>query len=588
MKKVVLSLIALLVASASFGQAFFEQVPFRGAVGFDDWTSPWANWDPQNTVYPNDPSGPAANLVNVSGDITANTTWSTGNVYVATGVMHVRPGVTLTIQPGVVVRGSTSSVASERFTLIISKGARIIAEGTATQPIVFTSGFAPGARNPGDWAGILIVGNAPTNLRNQPNLPDGRGQYEALPSDTAASYGGNNPTENSGVLKFVRIEYAGYNYLPNQELNGLTLAGVGNGTVIDGVQVSYANDDAFEWFGGTVNCKRLIALGAIDDDFDADEGFNGKVQFAIGIKHPSYSDLPGASNGFEHDSNTGRTATAGSGKVANVNNPAPPTTPIFSNVTLLGPIRDGETVANLPSNHKFSTGVLIRSNAGTSLFNSIVGGFPTAVNLANGAASISPSTHTKAFTDTLTFQGNSATSTGNVFTQGNVPATWAGQAFTFTTAAFWNAAGSNNTTETSIAGFGLVRPAYTGPANGQVSQISFANVNYALSASSAYATGASFSHPKLANNILVGISRGNLANTDVFTMGNRVVINTTTPESLVLEAQVVDATGRVIKTVKNTNSELDFRFDVQAAPGIYFVKALGRNGFISTRVYLGQ
>ena len=502
MKKLVLAVAALLMTAVSYGQQFFDQVGYRGAIGTVNWTSPWANWTPNSTVYAGDAGGPVRTPVNVSGDITTNTTWSSTNVYTATGTIHVLSGVTLTIEPGTIIRGNNSGQAADKFTLIVNKGGKINAVGTAAQPIVFTSGAAPGARAAGDWSGILLIGNGITNLRNQAGLPDGQGQYEALPNDPAAAYGGNNNADNSGTLKYVRIEYAGFNYLPNQEINGLTFAAVGSGTTVDFVQVSYANDDSFEWFGGAVNVKHLIAFAGVDDDFDCDEGYVGKGQFLLGVRHPSFSDQAGTSNGFEHDNNTGRTAAAGTGKVPNVNNPAPVTRPVFSNVTLVGPIRAGQTRNDLPGNHKYGTGVLLRSNNSTSLFNSIVYGYPTAVQFQNGAASISPSTHTKASVDSVTFNNVAASinSTPDVlFGQSNVPTTYNGSPFSFTTATWWATQGFDNTTVTGSGNFNLVNPSYTGTTSGAASQISFAGVDYSPTVGSAYQSGAEFTDPKLAN-----------------------------------------------------------------------------------------
>ncbi len=505
MKKLVLAVAALLLTAASYGQQFFEQVSYRGAIGPVNWTSPWANWTPNNTVYAGDAGGPSRTPVNVSGDITTNTTWSSTNVYTATGTIHVTSGATLTIEPGTIIRANNSGQANDKFTLIINKGGKINAVGTAARPIVFTSGAAPGSRVPGDWSGILIVGNAVTNLRNQAGLPDGQGQYEALPNDPAAAYGGTNNADNSGTLKYVRIEYAGYAYLQDRELNGLTLAAVGTGTSIDYVQVSYANDDSFEWFGGAVNGKHLIAFAGIDDDFDCDEGYVGKGQFFLGVRHPSYSDQAGTSNGFEHDNNTGRTATAGTGKVPNVNNPAPVTRPVFSNVTLVGPIRAGETRSNLAGNHKYGTGVLLRSNNSTSLFNSIVYGYPTAVQFQNGAASIVPSTHTKASVDSVTFNNVAASINSSpdvLFGQSNVPTTYNGSPFSFTTSTWWATQGFDNTSVTGSGNFNLANPSYTGTANGAASQINFAGVDFSPAVGSAYLSGAEFTDPKLANFLL--------------------------------------------------------------------------------------
>lgn len=138
-------------------------------------------------------------------------------------------------------------------------------------------------------------------------------------------YGGTNATESSGTLQYIRIEYPGIAFLPNNEINGLTLGGVGSGTTLDDIQVSYSGDDSYEFFGGTVNAKYLVAFSGTDDDFDTDFGYSGKCQFLLAVRDSSYYDAAGASNGFESDNDgTGTTST-------------PITSPVFSNVTLIGP-----------------------------------------------------------------------------------------------------------------------------------------------------------------------------------------------------------------------------------------------------------
>ena len=147
----------------------------------------------------------------------------------------------------------------------------------------------------GDWAGVVLLGNAPTNASF--NGVQGVGAIEGgvNNSDGLGLYGlglhGPNPADNSGILRYVRIEYAGYAFLPDKEINGLTFGGVGNKTIVDYVQVSYANDDSFEWFGGTVNCKHLISFRTLDDDFDTDNGFSGKVQFGISLRDSAVADI---------------------------------------------------------------------------------------------------------------------------------------------------------------------------------------------------------------------------------------------------------------------------------------------------------
>jgi hypothetical protein len=167
------------------------------------------------------------------------------------------------------------------------------------------------------------------------------------------------PFDNSGILRYVRVEYAGYAFLPDNEINGLTFGGVGSGTVIDNVQVSYANDDSFEWFGGTVNCKHLISFRTLDDDFDTDNGFSGKVQFGISLRDSSVADIS-KSEAFESDND------------ANGSSLTPQTAAVFSNMTVLGP---KATLANT-GNSNYTWGAQIRRNSTLSLFNSIIMGYP--------------------------------------------------------------------------------------------------------------------------------------------------------------------------------------------------------------------
>lgn len=164
--------------------------------------------------------------------------------YILKGWVYIADGAELTIEPGTIIKGDKQTKAA----LIAERGGKLIAQGTATSPIVFTSEEAKGNRRPGDWGGIILCGKAETN--------EGEKQIEGGPR---TKFGGNDDADNSGVLKYVRIEFAGYPFQTDQEINGLTLGAVGSGTTIDHVQVSYSNDDSFEWFGGTVNCDHLIA-----------------------------------------------------------------------------------------------------------------------------------------------------------------------------------------------------------------------------------------------------------------------------------------------------------------------------------------
>ena len=346
---------ALCIGASAFAQdAFWTPTAYRGAFPVTDntpatdWTSGWANFDPENTVYP-------ATVTTVSADITANTTWS--GVVKLMNKVYVKNNATLTIAPGTIIRGDKLTQGS----LIITRGAKIMADGTAANPIIFTSNEAVGARNEGDWGGLVILGLAKNNQ------PGGVANIEGIVPTTDSQYGGNFDNDNSGIMRYVRVEFAGIALEPNKEINGITFGSVGNLTTIDYVQVSFSGDDSFEWFGGTVNCKHLVAYRGLDDDFDCDFGFRGKVQFALSIRDKDLYDAPGDSNAFECDNDAaGSTAT-------------PKTRPIFSNVTLVGPKGNGTTA--LPTGEKFEKAFRLRRNSAVSVLNSLVTGWEKGLSI---------------------------------------------------------------------------------------------------------------------------------------------------------------------------------------------------------------
>ncbi len=278
----------------------------------------------------------------ISGSINENVELPKGK-YTLRGYVYVNDRARLTIAAGSIIVSDTVNKGA----IIVEQNSRLIAEGTASEPIVFTSGKAPGQRRPGDWGGIILLGNAPTNRSTTPIIEGG----------VNAVYGGSLANDNSGIIKYVRIEFAGIAADPNSEINGLTLGGVGNGTVIENVQVSYGNDDAYEFFGGTVNCKNLIAFATADDDFDFDFGYNGRIQFAVSLRDPSFVDPGDAGNGIECDND-------GAGTVA-----SPRTRPQLSNFTFVGPNNAQGTLAN----HNFTT--RFRRSTQFSLTNSILIGY---------------------------------------------------------------------------------------------------------------------------------------------------------------------------------------------------------------------
>jgi len=302
------------------------------------------------------PTTPGGQTIEVTGDITASTTWSASNGYLIKGFVYVKSGATLTIEAGTVIKGDKST----KGTLIIERGAKIMAEGTSQNPIVFTSNQTVGNRSYGDWGGIIICGNAPVNL------PGGEGTIEG---GVGSLYGGTAPNDNSGKLKYVRIEFPGIAFQPNSEINGLTLGAVGAGTEISYIQVSYCGDDSYEMFGGQVNLKNVIAFRGWDDDFDTDLGFTGKVQYAVALRDPQIADASG-SNGFESDNDgSGTTAT-------------PITQPIFSNVSVFGPLETSSTSIN----SQFKRAAHLRRNTKTSTYNSVFAGYPTGLLLDGAAA----------------------------------------------------------------------------------------------------------------------------------------------------------------------------------------------------------
>jgi PKD repeat protein len=414
--------------------SFFSPTTYIGAFGTSDWTAKWANYDPQNTNYNvptvtaaftvsvqnktvtvvNNSTGAtnyswnfgdntaldtnkntshtyasnggykivltSSNLLYsakdsisvsintgpqyqvVSGHITGNTTWTNDRIYRMDGFVYVDSNATLTIQPGTIVRG----IKLTKGSLIVTRGGKLIADGTVDKPIIFTSDEPAGTRTYGDWGGIIILGNAPINPVG------GQATIEGGVNNAAGDgqYGGPNATDNSGIIRYVRIEYSGIPFSANNEINGLTLGGVGSGTVIDYVMVSYNGDDSFEWFGGTVDCKHLIAYKGVDDDFDTDFGYAGNVQFGLAVRDANVFDQAGDSNSFESDNDA-----VGSGA-------SPKTKSLFSNITSIGPKVTSSTSVNSKNNNALR----LRRNTSCSVYNSVFMGWPNGVFIEGDSA----------------------------------------------------------------------------------------------------------------------------------------------------------------------------------------------------------
>ncbi len=300
----------------------------------------------KNDTQTSDPSGIAQFTIGLkqatlSGSITGTRTLSKDTLYIMQGVVLVEAGGTLIIPAGTQIQGDADI---QPTALLVRIGGTIRANGTAAEPVVFTSSKPIGSRARGDWGGVVLNGESNCNF------PAG----QCIGEGASGPYGGNKPNDNSGKLSYVRIEYAGFEVSFGNELNGLTLNGVGAGTQLEFIQAHYGLDDGIEFFGGTVDLKYAIVTGASDDSFDYSTGWQGRGQFWIAQQDPSDAD-----NGFEVDGNEDDPDAM------------PFTTPTIYNVTLVG----GGS-ASTPG--ESTRGMLLRRGTGGDIYNAIVMGFATA------------------------------------------------------------------------------------------------------------------------------------------------------------------------------------------------------------------
>jgi hypothetical protein len=329
----------------------------KGIIGDTNWMSNWTNFKPANTEY-----NEATDIL--VGTISKDTKLLKRNTYQLVGVVYVTNNAVLTIEPGTVIRGDDKTTG----TLVITNGAKIMAEGLETDPIIFTSNKDISERRPGDWGGIVLLGKAPINTI---------GGIHILPFDFEPMlnhYGGQDLEDNSGVLKYVRIEYSGRKLSALKELNGLSLAGVGRKTVLSNIQISYSNDDSFECYGGELNMNNLISYRTTDDDFDFTQGVQCNLNNSIAIRHPFSSDVSG-SRCFEVDSYD---------KIGNTDMTKKLTSIKASNITLV----------NLEENNQglVRESIYVKENTFFELNSSVVSGFsPFAlleVNIGNGEVNL--------------------------------------------------------------------------------------------------------------------------------------------------------------------------------------------------------
>jgi hypothetical protein len=505
--KQIITLLFAIITTISWSQ-FWQHTDYKGAFPVTDntpqtdWTSGWSNFDPENTNY-------QQTQTTLSSDITQNTT--IGGVVLLQNKVYVRNGATLTILPGTILRGDTQT----QGTLIITKGSKIIAEGTENNPIVFTSNESVGNRAEGDWGGLVILGKASNNQ------PGGAANIEGLVVSSNTEFGGNDDNDNSGVIKYVRIEFAGIALEPNKEINGITFGSVGRQTLVDYVQVSFSGDDSFEWFGGTVNCKHLISYKCVDDDFDTDFGYRGNLQFGLSIRTEYLSDAPGDSNCFESDND------------AQGSSNTPQTAPVFSNFTIVGPKVNG---VSLPVGEKFEKAFRLRRNTSTSVFNSIILGWEKGISIEGTPVELNVTSGNLQFSENelVEIESNLATATPQFYST------------------FFTQLG-NDTTKT------LSQISFVDPFN--------ATPDFRLTTNSLVSTGADFTSSKFEGGFLL-VEMNESREFTVYPNPTSGELNISS--DFISDVEVIDYSGKVL--VKSESNRLDLS---GLSSGFYLVRYSG-------------
>lgn len=318
-------------------------------------------------------SAPGARVATISSDITADRTLYADTLYTLSGFIHVASGATLTIEAGTVIHGDFDVLGSSLFVL---RGAQINAVGTESAPIVFTSSRPVGQRQPGDWGGLIIVGNAQVN-RSAPVILEGTNTGATNPAVDYA--GGNSDTDDSGELRYVRVEFAGYATAQDAELNAFTFAAVGSGTRLSYLQAMSGLDDHFEFFGGQADLDHLVSYESGDDHFDMSEGYQGRMQHLIALQTRVLVPRPGAGTvsndpqGIENDGCAGANCTNGQ-------NSTPLNIPLVANFTLVG---TGPGVVDATSG---GIGMMLRRGTGGYYVNGVLASWPrAAISLRDNA-----------------------------------------------------------------------------------------------------------------------------------------------------------------------------------------------------------
>ncbi len=542
MKKILTLILTIAFICNLNAQTFFNQTTYRGAFApapTPMWTDGWTEWDPQNINYP-------APTTTVTGTISTSQNWGPGSVVLLQGPVYVTNNSTLTIAPGVVVRGSKAISGSA---LIITKGSVINAVGTNTNPIVFTSDQAINSRGLGDWGGIILLGNAALNFTTGVN------NIEGLPVSVNSQFGGGsspNNNDNSGILKYVRIEYGGYVYGTNQEINALTCGAVGKATTLEYIQTSFTNDDGFEWFGGNVNAKWIVSYRNLDDDFDTDNGYNGNIQFGLIVRDPSIADNPAVSTseGLESDND------------ANGTGATPLTSGIFSNITMIGPYRGSTTNTIAPG---YRRAIRMRRNTNLKVFNSVF------MDTQRGIHIDGSSCETNAGNGSIKFKNNIIAGTLQRAVEQNTANTFASNAGT--TTASWFSNHSNDSIHGSMPTFStiLIQPYnYTSP-------------DYRPSSTSIALSNASFTDAVIApltNTTTVGLStnENQFSFLDLYPNPTVDACTLTISSNINTKAtiDVIDLTGRNVLMLSNNVNLFEglneFKINTkELSSGVYFI-----------------
>lgn len=317
-------------------------------------------------------------FVDVTGNIEDDVTWTNDKLYRLNGVTFVRNNATLTIEPGTVVIGQPGSEPPS--VLVVTSNGKLMAEGTASRPIIMTSALPLGERTRGDWGGLIVLGKAPINVAagaSGKDNPPGEFYIEGLPATVDTRYGGDDPEHNCGSLRYVRVEFAGSTFAPNNEANSFTWGGCGTESKAEFLQASYGLDDSFEWFGGSMNAKYLIGGLGADDYVDFQLGYTGKIQYGI-----FYQDEDSTGNrGIEGDNSEYDQGAS------------PQSKPEMYNLTFIGSGVPGFDEANAP-------GIYLRRGAGANLYNMLVTRF-----FSTGVQVDGSSTQTQIDNGNLTMNG---------------------------------------------------------------------------------------------------------------------------------------------------------------------------------------